>query len=80
MFISQVIFESEIENKDVIEQIMNTKRTEIESATGIISSEFWWKEATNTVGFSIVSKWSDKESFKNWMKESHGVCQVSCRI
>ena len=71
MFISQVMFESEIENKDIIEQIMDKKRTEIKSATGLISSECWWKESTNTAGFSLVSKWSDKESFKNWMKESH---------
>lgn len=71
MFISQVIFESEIENKNVIEQIMEQKKSEIKSAPGIISSECWWKEGVNTAGFALVSKWSDKESFQKWMKESH---------
>lgn len=71
MFISQVIFESEIENKNAIKQIMDKKSLEIKSAIGIISSECWWKESVNTAGFSLVLKWKDKESFKNWMKESH---------
>lgn len=71
MFISQVIFESDIENKDIIEQIMDSKRTGIKSAEGLVSSECWWKESVNTAGFGLVSKWSDKEFFKNWMKESH---------
>ena len=60
MFISQVIFESDSENKDIIEQIMDKKSTEIKSAAGLISSECWWKESVNTAGFSLVSKWSDK--------------------
>lgn len=71
MFISQVIFESEIENKEIIKSIMEKKSGNVKSAAGILSSECWWKENTNTVGFSLVMKWSDKESFISWMRETH---------
>lgn len=50
---------------------MNKKRSDLKSAPGLISSECWWKESSNTAGFSLVSKWDDRDSFKNWMKESH---------
>lgn len=71
MFISQVIFESEIENKEIIKKMMDKKRGNIKTAAGLITSECWWKENTKTAGFSLISKWNDKESFKVWMKETH---------
>lgn len=71
MFVSQVLFESEIENKEIIKKIMDQKRAEAQNAKGVISFECWWKEDVKTVGFSLVIKWDEKESFRNWMKETH---------
>ena len=71
MFISQVIFESDIENREEIEAIMLKKREDIERYVQPISSEIWWKEDKKTVAFSLVAKWQSKDDFKTWMKESH---------
>ena len=71
MFISQVIFESEIVNKEIIKKLMEKKSGNVKLAAGILSSECWWKENSNTVGFSLIMKWSDKESFISWMRETH---------
>lgn len=71
MFISQIIFESELENKEIIRDIMEKKSSDAKSAEGMLSHECWWKEDSKTAGFSLVIKWDDKESFQNWMKETH---------
>ena len=71
MFISQVIFESDVENREAMERIMKKKKEDSKDAEGMLSSECWWKEDTKTVGFSIITKWKDREYFKTWMKETH---------
>lgn len=71
MFISQVIFESEKENKAVIDKIMKKKTADLQAADGIESFECWLKEGAERTGFALVTKWSDKEYFKKWMKDSH---------
>lgn len=71
MFISQVMFESETENREVIQRILEIKKSEIQSAAGLISYECWWKQNSKTAGFALVGKWTDKEAFKTWMKDTH---------
>ena len=72
MFIVQVIFESEKDNIERIKAIMEKKKSDAaEADENLLSYELWWKEGTNTVGFSMVTKWANKESFKKWMKETH---------
>ncbi|MFV0393778.1 MAG: hypothetical protein ACK5LC_05215 [Coprobacillaceae bacterium] len=70
MFISQVIFESEKENMEIMKQIMLKKETSTENVAGLLSCECWWKEG-NTVGFAFVTKWNSKEDFQKWLKDSH---------
>lgn len=71
MYISQVTFESDLEHREMIEGLMQSKKDAIEAAELVISSEVWWKEDSRSVGFVVVGKWHKKEDFQAWLKAIH---------
>lgn len=71
MFISQVIFESEKTNEEMLKEIMKKKLTSTLSATGIISGECWVTVKTDTIGYALVSRWENKEYFQDWFSAEH---------
>ncbi|MDR1778109.1 MAG: antibiotic biosynthesis monooxygenase [Desulfovibrio sp.] len=73
MFISQVIFEGEKTNEEIIMALMHKKSVEASNVKGLLSTERWLKNGQNTVGFSIVCKWESREHFKAWFSTTeHG--------
>jgi len=71
MFISQVIFETEKMNEDVLKKIMKKKLTSALSASGIVSGECWVTEKKDTIGYALVTKWENKECFQSWFLADH---------
>ena len=71
MFISQVIFESEKTNEEMLKEIMRKKLTSTLSASGIISGECWVTAKNDTIGYALVTKWENKEHFQSWFSAEH---------
>lgn len=72
MFITQVIFESSIDNEDKLNDIMKRKLEELSNADGLVSAEKWKVSNLQNAGYALVSKWSEREKFQNWLlREEH---------
>lgn len=70
MFISQVIFESEKENEQILKEIMRKKKISLANAEGLLTVECW-KTSKDTVGYALVSKWESKQYFQSWLVAEH---------
>lgn len=71
MFISQVIFEADLEHKEMMRDLMRHKQAAIAAAEAVIDSEGWWKEDSRQAGFAVVGKWPSKEEFQAWLIAIH---------
>lgn len=71
MFISQVIFESENVNEEILKEIMKKKLASTRSAFGIISGECWVTAKKETISYALVTKWENKEHFQTWFSAEH---------
>lgn len=72
MFIRQVIFESSIENEDKLNNIMKKKLEELNNVEGLLSAEKWKVSNLQNAAYALVSKWSEREEFQNWLlREEH---------
>lgn len=67
MYITQVIFESSIENEDKLNNIMKKKLEELNNADGLLSAEKWKVLNLQNAGYALISKWSEREKFQNWL-------------
>ena len=71
MFISQVIFEADSEHEEMMRGLMDSKRTSIEGAEKVISSEVWWRQDSKNVAFAVIGKWPAQEDFQEWLVAIH---------
>lgn len=71
MFVSQVIFETNKENEEVLRGMVQRRTENTKDVPGLLSSECWRKEDKETVGYCFVNKWNRREDFLTWMREIH---------
>ena len=64
MYISQVTFESDLEHREMIEGLMQSKKDAIEAAELVISSEVWWKKTAGLSVSSLLENGIKKRIFK----------------
>ncbi|NLO85765.1 MAG: hypothetical protein GX096_10110 [Clostridiales bacterium] len=71
MFVSQVIFESELGNEEKLKAIMEKKLEGAKAAPGVIQAECWKLHKASAAGYALVTRWESQEQFRSWLVASH---------
>lgn len=71
MFVSQVIFETELGNEAKLKAIMDQKLENAKAAPGIILAECWKLQKASAAGYALVTRWENQEQFRSWLVASH---------
>lgn len=72
MFVNQALFESDKSNEDkIVEKVKNTIK-QTKDVQGLLAVECWKKENKDLVEYAIVTKWTAKKDFIEWLsREDH---------
>lgn len=71
MFVTQVIFSSDIENKEEINKVKEIKKEQLTHENGPVRGKILDLVSDSKAGFALIAKWNNEEDFKTWLKEIH---------